>query len=80
MGMPLWNNAIREILTKLGLKPLVDWFNSFDNYMSGLFNTDNSLKPPWMADTSAPNDSMYYSTTTSKLTYKDSSGTVHALY
>ncbi len=33
-----------------------------------------------MADASAPTNSLYYSTTASKLVYKDSGGTVHALY
>lgn len=32
------------------------------------------------ADTSAPNSSLYFSTTQSKLVWKDSSGTVHDLY
>lgn len=80
MAMPLWSNGIRELLTKMGLKMLVDWFNDFNTYMTGLFNTDNSWKPPWLTDSAAPNDSVYYSTTTSKLTYKDSGGTTHALW
>lgn len=31
-------------------------------------------------DADAPNSSIYYSTTGSKLSFKDSGGTVHALY
>lgn len=80
MAMPQWSNGIREILTRLGLKMLTDWFNDFNTYMTGLFNTDNSYTPPRLTDASAPNNAVYYSTTTNKLTYKDSNGTVHALW
>lgn len=38
------------------------------------------IKPASMADGSAPNDSIYYSTTASKLVYKDSGGGVNNLY
>jgi hypothetical protein len=38
------------------------------------------LKPISSADASAPNNSIYYSTTASKLVYKDSGGTVNNLY
>jgi hypothetical protein len=34
MAMPLWSNGIRELLTKLGLKMLVDWFNDFANWVN----------------------------------------------
>jgi len=43
-------------------------------------NDDGSVKPASIADASAPNDSIYYSTTQSKLVYKDSGGTVNNLY
>lgn len=36
--------------------------------------------PPSLADGSAPNGTVYYSTTQSKLVYKDAGGVVHALY
>jgi hypothetical protein len=42
--------------------------------------TDGSMRLPQIADASAVNDSVYYSTTASKVCYKDSGGTVHALY
>jgi hypothetical protein len=35
-AMPLWSNGIRELLTKLGLKMLVDWFNDFATWMGAL--------------------------------------------
>lgn len=41
---------------------------------------DGTIRPVHMADVSAPNDSIYYSTTSNKLCYKDSGGTVNALY
>lgn len=36
--------------------------------------------PPSFADADAVNNTVYYSTTASKLAYKDSGGTIHALY
>lgn len=36
--------------------------------------------PKSSSDTDAPVNSLYYSTTQSKLVYKDASGVVHALY
>lgn len=38
------------------------------------------IQLPHLNDASAPNDSTYFSTTAGKLAYKDSGGTVHALY
>lgn len=37
-------------------------------------------QPPALPDASAPKNSVYFSTTGGKLSYKDSSGSVHALY
>jgi len=42
--------------------------------------TDGSFKPPSLADAEAQNNSIYYSTTQSKLVYKDSGGIVNDLY
>jgi hypothetical protein len=39
-----------------------------------------NLKPVHQADSAAANDTIYYSTTASKLVYKDSGGTVNNLY
>jgi hypothetical protein len=41
---------------------------------------DGSIKPASLADGDAANDSVYYSTTQSKLVYKDSGGSVNDLY
>jgi hypothetical protein len=38
------------------------------------------ITPLSQADTDASNNTIYYSTTATKLVYKDSGGTVHALY
>lgn len=46
----------------------------------GIIYGAGGIKPVSMADASAPNDCIYYSTTASKLVYKDSGSTVHALY
>lgn len=54
--------------------------------INALNQTLNNLLPigayiPFpQSDASAPNNSLYYSTTTNKLTYKDPSGSTHTLY
>lgn len=54
---------------------------TFDAVGSGAkFIFSDCIEPPSMADSSAPNNSIYYSTTASKLVYKDSGGTVNNLY
>lgn len=46
----------------------------------GVSKFDGVIRPASMANASAPNDSIYYSTDASKLVYKDSGGTVNNLY
>ena len=41
---------------------------------------DGTILPASLADASAVNESLYYSTTQSKLVYKDSGGTVRDLW
>ena len=41
---------------------------------------DGFYEPPTSADADAPLNSIYYSTDSSKLAYKDSRGTTHDLY
>ncbi len=41
---------------------------------------DSYLTPISSADSAAPNTSIYYSTTQSKLVFKDSTGTINDLY
>ena len=58
-----------------------NFWQRFQNWTASLFDTStNALRPPHMADAVAPNDSVYYSTTASRLVYKDSLGAVHNLW
>ncbi len=62
--------------------PTEDYFKLYTSSSTSDFSIrgNGTIKPVQMADASAPNDSIYYSTTSSVLVYKDSSGTVHQLY
>ncbi len=51
-----------------------------DTNITGNLAVSGAIQPASMADASAPNNSIYYSTTQLALAYKDSSGTVHTLY
>lgn len=55
-------------------------FRSWSGPSIGAFKFDASWQPPQIADTSATNNSFYYSTTSNKLVFKDPSGTVHTFY
>lgn len=65
-----------------------DFIRLDDNATSKFFEVDKDgnvatsgvFTPASMADASAPNNSIYYSTTQSKLVYKDGGGTVNNLY
>lgn len=50
------------------------------NRLLSYFTTTGAFKPPSMADSAAEVNTVYYSTTASKLVYKDSGGTVRNLY
>ena len=58
---------------------LQEWQNSTRIPLSSV-KADGSYQPARLADSAATNNSMYYSTTQSKLVYKDSSGIVNLLY
>lgn len=45
-----------------------------------VFNNNTAYQPPLLADAKAPNGSVYYSTTASKLVFKDYAGAIHNLY
>lgn len=47
-------------------------------FLSGI-NPDGSISLPTLSDASAANSSLYFSSTTNKLTYKDSTGALHAI-
>ena len=57
----------------------IQWFDSIFRLTSILRN-DGTIEPVTLADADAANNSIYYSSTASKLVYKDSGGTVNALY
>ena len=59
--------------------PLVK-FNIYGGAVLFQVLADGSVRLPQISDSDAGNDTMYYSSTASKLAYKDSGGTVHALY
>jgi len=55
-------------------------FDGADWTLTGDLSTTGAWHPPTVADASADNNSVYYSSDQSKLVYKDPSGTVNALY
>ena len=66
----------------LGQPPVEDYFKTYTSSSLSDFQIrgDGTIRPVEMADASAPNNSLYYSTTQSKLVYKDSGGVVNDLY
>jgi len=52
----------------------------FEVDVAGNVKPHGTFQPPSLADSAAPNNSIYYSTDASKLVYKDSGGSVHNLY
>ena len=52
--------------------------DSSENVLS-LFDIKGAWHPPHLADAAAQNDSVYFSTTSNKLSYKDNAGVVDAL-
>jgi len=66
----------------VGAPPVEDYFKTYTSSSTTDFEIrgDGTIRPVEMADASAPNNSLYYSTTQSKLVYKDSVGTVHDLW
>ena len=55
-----------------------EWQNSSGTPLS-FIRPDGSIGLPTLTDTAAVKNSLYYSSTTSKLCYKDSSGNLHAV-
>lgn len=76
--MPLKPAPINEEISK-NSQIWVRWFSSIVRLL-GIVNNDKSISPVTLADVDAPNNSVYYSSTQSKLVYKDSGGTVNNLY
>ena len=82
--MPLRDPPIQDNMNVVSGKAIwpqtwVLWFNSVQR-LTNILRNDGSIAPVSIEDTDAANNSIYYSTTQSKLVYKDSGGTVHDLY
>jgi hypothetical protein len=61
--------------------PTESYFKMYPSAVSDFMIRGNgTIKPAWMADSVAQNDSIYYSTDQSKLVYKNSAGEVKSLY
>lgn len=61
--------------------PTESYFKTYSSLESGMkIRGDGTIQPASLADASASNDSIYYSTTQSKLVYKNSGGVVNDLY
>ena len=61
--------------------PIEDYFKVFSSRELGfIVRGGGTVQPVHIADADTPNDSLYYSIDSSKLAYKDSSGTVNVLY
>ena len=58
---------------------ITQWTNNSGTLLSAIAK-NGAFKPASLADSAAENNTVYYSTTQSKLVYKDSGGTVNVLY
>jgi hypothetical protein len=71
----------RTVVGAVPTLPVEDYFKTFADQATGMsVDGGGFVKPRNAADASAPNNSIYYSSTQSKLVYKDSGSTVHDLY
>ena len=80
--MPLNNPPSQTPMTSSdgGVLPMWRlWFDSIKRIAAPL-NNDGSFAPATLLDVDASNNSVYYSTDSGKLVYKDSGGTVNELY
>lgn len=73
--------SLRSVPTQI---PLIDATGKVSQpwilFFSLLAKDVAGWQPPSLADADATENTIYYSTTGSKLTYKDSGGSTHALY
>lgn len=72
-------DGVRIDLASSQTAPAINIRNSSSSTIMSV-NADGSITPTSLADSSASNNTIYYSTTASKLVYKDSGGTVNNLY
>ncbi len=76
MALPEWPPQLRASLPDA----LWQWWNAFKSCVGTWIWPDASIKPVSLLDGMANNNSVYFSLTSNKLVYKESTGTVHALY
>ena len=76
MALPEWPPQMRDKLPP----EMWQWWQAFKSWIGAWSNADGSIGAIKMLDGIAPNNSIYFSLTSNKLAYKDSAGTVHALY
>jgi hypothetical protein len=71
--------AMLEVKSNGGSTPIHAGYDS-GGALAYLFRANGAWQPPHLADSAVANDSVYYSTTASKLVYKDSGGVVNNFY
>lgn len=80
--MPLSPAPIQQPINKGGILESIwaRWVVALVSYINGLQLASDPVSPVTLTDAAAPNNTIYFSSTASKLVYKDAGGTVHALY
>ena len=80
--MPLKKAPLQQNITTQTGKASQTWYLWFTNVVNLMSNIrdDKSIEPALLSDGDAVNNSIYYSTTQSKLVYKDALGVVNDLY
>lgn len=81
-GLITVDATINTIQAKAQTSQTGNLFDAVDTSGTRLWGVDQNggMKPASMADSTAANDTVYYSTDASKLVYKDSGGSVNNLY
>ena len=80
MGFPKIPDGLRPIAKGLGLDGLHRYLSqTLPIWVDDVFHTDNSIQLPSLTDAQALTNSVYFSTTSNKVCYKDSSGIVHVM-
>ncbi len=69
-------NAVVDKQTGKATQFWVRWFTT----LATAIGQDKAFYPPTISDANSNPNSIYFSSTSNKLVYKDSSGVVHALY
>ncbi len=80
-----WGDHSSEGYIKVEEDPIFNGWDkktgiAIDSSQINQFSNNGCWQPPDISDTDAPVNSLYYSSTQSKLVYKDASGGIHALY